>query len=137
MACSRRGALVALAGLSASTVLLSGSVSRYRPRRFDRVTVSVSGTDALWVGAFGFRSEARAFRGHDLIGFGPKEFVAPPDLRDHDDVETLYAPIELIAAPMAGFDEDERMEATLTSGDEMLDTGTVTEPDDAISLRFE
>lgn len=137
MAYSRRGALAALATATASLSAFSGTLSRPNPRTFERLAIDVTVPDSLWVGTLGFQTVDNDERWEDLYGFGAHNYVAPNDFKVHVEVRELYAPVEFVAAPMAGFDPANPMTATLSADGKSLASGVVESADDAITIRLE
>lgn len=121
----------------ASFSALSGTLSRTLPRRFERLSVSVSGPGSLWIGALGFHDVDGGERYEDVYGFGDLDYLAPNDFQVHDRMTELYTPVEFVAAPMAGHDPENPLTASLSTADVELASGTVTGLDDAITLTLE
>ena len=136
MTYSRRSALVGLAA-AASFPALSGTLASSRPRRFEQLSVSVTGPGSLWVGTLGFREVDGTERWEDRYGLGDVDYLAPTDFEVHDHVTELYTPVEFVAAPMAGHDPANPLSASLSTDDAELASGTVTGLDDAITLTLE
>jgi hypothetical protein len=134
---SRRSALARLSAVAMSFSALSGTLASTPPRRFEHLSVSVSGPGSMWVGTLGFRDVDGSERWEDLFGLGALDYLAPRDFEVHDTLTELYTPVRFVAAPMAGHDPDDPLSASLsTDGTELL-SGTVTGVDDAIDLKLE
>lgn len=137
MAYSRRSALVGLSAAVASCTALAGTLASRRPRRFEHLSISVTGPGSLWVGALGFRDANGRERWEDVYGIGDRDYLAPRDFEVHRRVTELYTPVEFVAAPMAGHDPANPLTASLSADDVELASGSVTGLDDAITLTLD
>jgi len=137
MTYSRRRVLARAVGATAGVSGLSGTLASEAPRRFETLSVSVTGPGSLWVGTLGFRTGEGEERWEDLFGFGALDYVAPRDFEVHENVAALYTPVRFVAAPMAGHDPANPLKATLSAGGSRLATEAVESVDDAITLTLE
>jgi hypothetical protein len=137
MTYSRRSALAGVSAAAMSFSALSGALASTPPRRFERLSVSVSGPGSMWVGTLGFRDVDGAERWEDLYGLGALDYLAPRDFEVHDQLTELYTPVRFVAAPMAGHDPEDPLSASLSTKGTELISGTVTGVDDAIDLTLD
>jgi len=137
MTYSRRSALSGVSAAAASFAALSGALASTPPRRFEHLSVSVSGPGSMWVGTLGFRDADGTERWEDLFGLGALDYLAPRDFEVHQHVDELYTPVRFVAAPMAGHDPDDPLSASLSTKGTELISGTVTGVDDAIDLTLD
>jgi len=126
-----------MAAAAASVPALAGTFSGYRPRTFEHLAVTVTASDALWVGTLGFVAADGSERWEDLYGFGALDYHAPRDFDVHRSVSELRTPVRFVAAPMAGHDPANPLTATLSTEGQDLASGTVDGGDDAVSIRLE